>query len=1045
MAKIYVDSSSFGIAATLRSISSQEHSKPPIFSIDEIDLAAAYRFGSNGDGGFDVSLALRAMIQPPPDRDIGPAELKGGFQYLGVEKQWTLLGSIDNLQAAHFYQFFSPEVQMAAASLLDTIAIKTFNVKYIYTTGQASNFTLGATLGIGSLDFILDYTNEGDPWKWDFLARVRFNSQLEQSSTLRDMLADVVGDDGINIPDFLGNIKVTMKSSEDEIGVRLVPDKDSKHIVFTLWVKYGNLRIQYIQSAPSSESVSKAVAPPIKRVFLTSIDGLPKVEVPLLGDLTQPFDEALAVWVQPQQGSDGLTLDEIGVINNVITKAPLDQKPLPYKSVKKEPAGTDTVLRNGVHLMLVLKDDKGKTNVALDYVFGDKKSDGSRLLADDDFPAENGESGMATYSKSYSGFSVRNLGLKYAGTILSIKVDASVKFGPIDFSLIGFAIHLDFPAGRDSSLFNLPKPSFSLDGLAAGYNAPPTTLAGMLLHVDDEKEKMYQGALAASFQPWAFSAAGCYGEIKGLDAYKTFFVYARLLGPLITLEFATISGVTAGFGYNNSMLFPTVADITSYPLISVPDPPPDAQSAIQQLTKSKWFSAKQGSFWIAAGLNVTAFEMLDVSAVVAVQWDPSVKLGIFAIGTAVIPPPTPGKKKVTFAQIQLGITAVVDFGAGTMKIDGQLTPASFILDPNCHLTGGFALYTWFGDSVPELKGDWVFTVGGYHRAFKPPPQYPNPPRLGISWQFDKAISIKGEAYFAITPKICMDGGRWDVSLQLGPLGAYYSAFVDFLISFKPFYFIADGGISVGVSFTMDLWLVTIHIKVDISATLHIEGPPIHGTVHVDFWVFGFDIDFGDSSSQTPSLKLPEFIALACQTSDSPARSMFHTLTKHTPVGSLARYKIQGAPSEKELEDEKIDTADALQPHVLVVQSGLVPQESTKTTPSGGDWTVRAATFSFAVSCKVAISQATIITGIPERSDAKDDPQVIVPGTANPIHARPMCITDLLTTELTVTITPYSVGKVTLEDGTIIDADVPVWDKNTAIVKSLPAGLWGQCT
>ncbi|KAB8349758.1 hypothetical protein FH972_023772 [Carpinus fangiana] len=1037
MAKFYIDKNTVAFSGTLRSVSSEEKSKPPIFAIDMIDLAASYTFGSGKDAAIDCMLGVSASIQAPPETKLDAAELKGGFAYEGARERWILSGSIENLCGAHFYQFFDSDSRSAAASLLDNIAVKRFDITYIYTAGQASDLDLKGTLGIGKLDFDLWYKNRGSG-DWEFDASVTFGTGEAESTTLGEMLANVVGENDFNIPDFLGNITVSRKSSEDIVALKLCPDSTKTHLFFTMWVKLGDLRIQYIQFTPLKQQTGATATPSIKRVFLASIDALPKINIPVLGDITQPFDEALALWVQPQLNSEGLTLEDVNSINDLITKAPLSQKALPHKP--------NTGLRNGVHLMLVLKDNKGDTNVVVDYIFGDKKPDSTALLTgEDEFPSENGESGMATYSKSYGGLSVRNVGLKYTGSILSIKVDAAVKFGPIDFALLGFTIDLDFSSEARASLFNLPKPSISIQGLEAGYNSPPVVVGGMLLHVSDEKMDLWQGALAGSFQPWAFAVAGCYGTIKDLEAYKTFFLYARLLGPLITFEFATITGVTAGFGYNSSMQFPAVSDITKYPLLSVPDPPKDAQTAIQQLTRTAWFKGKNNSFWIAAGLDVNAFQMLDVSAVLAIEFDPNVKIGLFAIGTAVIPNEKAGKAK--FAQIQLALTAVIDFAAGTMKIDGQLTPASFILDPNCHLTGGFGLYTWFGDAAPELKGDWVFTIGGYHRLFKPPPQYPHPPRLGISWQFNNAISIRGEAYFAITPKVCMGGGRWDVSLRLGPLEAYYSAFVDFLISFKPFYFIADGGVTVGVRYTMDLWLVTLRISVELSATLHIEGPPIHGYVHVDFWVFGFNIAFGDSSSEAQKLSLKEFLDLACQVSESAASDMFQTILGSTPVGGPLPLKTQ----ERTIGDQKVTEVedDAREPHVLVVQSGLVPDGKPESRPSGGPWTVRAATFSFAVSCKVALSKATIITGKLESSMTDDDDaeaESVVQGTGNSIYARPMCDESAkpdLGTELFVTIKPVESKQKLLADGTTVEADIPEWNDNSGIVKNLPTGLWGK--
>ena len=110
---------------------------------------------------------------------------------------------------------------------------------------------------------------------------------------------------------------------------------------------------------------------------------------------------------------------------------------------------------------------------------------------------------------------------------------------------------------------------------------------------------------------------------------------------------------------------------------------------------------------------------------------------------------------------------------------------------------------------------------------------------------DDGSSVSGQFYFAITPKACMAGGCLNYSMGCGPLSAFFDLWVDFLMNFKPFYLMADIGVDVGVRFTLDLWICTIYISVDISASVHLEGPPFHGYAHIDFWVFGFDIYFGN--------------------------------------------------------------------------------------------------------------------------------------------------------------------------------------------------------
>ena len=43
---------------------------------------------------------------------------------------------------------------------------------------------------------------------------------------------------------------------------------------------------------------------------------------------------------------------------------------------------------------------------------------------------------------------------------------------------------------------------------------------------------------------------------------------------------------------------------------------------------------------------------------------------------------------------------------------------SYMLDPDCRLTGGFAFCVWF--EPHDDAGDFVVTLGGYHPAFTVP-------------------------------------------------------------------------------------------------------------------------------------------------------------------------------------------------------------------------------------------------------------------------------------------------------------------------------------
>jgi hypothetical protein len=205
-------------------------------------------------------------------------------------------------------------------------------------------------------------------------------------------------------------------------------------------------------------------------------------------------------------------------------------------------------------------------------------------------------------------------------------------------------------------------------------------------------------------------------------------------------------------------------------------------------TGSGWVVPTLDSRWFAVGLTVLAFQALNVNAVIVVDTEPKVTLGIFGECIAQFPP----KADEVFVYVELGIVATIDYSAGTMLVSGKLSPQSFIFDPNCHLTGSVAMGYWFGQNANA--GDWVFTIGGYNPAFKSPSYYPTADRLHISWIIDSTLSIVGQAYLAITPKTCMAGGALSASLSLGKLSAAFSCWADFLLNYQPFFFSADAGV-----------------------------------------------------------------------------------------------------------------------------------------------------------------------------------------------------------------------------------------------------------
>ncbi|KAK3312561.1 hypothetical protein B0H66DRAFT_633376 [Apodospora peruviana] len=274
--------------------------------------------------------------------------------------------------------------------------------------------------------------------------------------------------------------------------------------------------------------------------------------------------------------------------------------------------------------------------------------------------------------------------------------------------------------------------------MAVAFSRPPeTAMVGMFTSTTNGNVKTYAGGLSVGVGVWQFLAAGVYEEHAD---YKTVFAFSKLNGPIISFGFAEVDGLVGGFGYNSSLRLPSISE-----------------------RDDAWFKSEKDSIWLAAGLGVKAFQMLDVQAVVCIDLSPNPKVGIYAEAIATLPKGVlcPKQGMQTGRQLCIGV----------------LPPS---LGPRRRLG--------------------VFCRRLPFPAFRVPSHYPQDlRRLGITWSYDEEVSITGEAYFAITSQAVMGGGRLDLLSQSGHTRASFSAYADFLIFYEPFQFQAGIGVRVSAS------------------------------------------------------------------------------------------------------------------------------------------------------------------------------------------------------------------------------------------------------
>jgi hypothetical protein len=225
------------------------------------------------------------------------------------------------------------------------------------------------------------------------------------------------------------------------------------------------------------------------------------------------------------------------------------------------------------------------------------------------------------------------------------------------------------------------------------------------------------------------------------------------------------------------------------------------------------------------------------------------------IGSASMTMPVKTTEPIAYVQINFQVSYSSD--DGLLAVMGAITPASFIYSGVVRLSGGFAFYTWLGDS--NHAGDFVLTIGGYNSRYTPPAHYPNVPRLEMRAGIG-IVNMVGQAYFALLPNALMAGIDIAATADLGPISAWFHASLDFYLGWKPFHYEAAAGIQIGASFTIDLGFVKAKITIQVGVQLNIWGPSFGGNARVDLDIISFTISFGAAPAPAPALDWSQFQA-----------------------------------------------------------------------------------------------------------------------------------------------------------------------------------------
>jgi hypothetical protein len=591
---------------------------------------------------------------------------------------------------------------------------------------------------------------------------------------------------------------------------------------------------------------------------------------------------------------------------------------------------------------------------------------------------------------------------------LGFLFDASVALSVLEIDLQGLLVGIPLKTPGTLSAYD-----FGLDGLAISFASGPLSITGGLvkdtIEYDGEKVLAYNGEAVVKAASWSLGAIGSYASI----GVPSLFVFAQYNGTIGGPAFFFVTGLCAGFGYNRNIKIPAQDEVPSFPLLSgIADPskiggkgasPVDALKAL-----GDWVQPAQGFNWFAAGVQFTSFELVQSNAVLVVVPTGDFELAILGVSRLKLPQ----QGTTQYAYVELGLKVDLKPSEGFFGVSAVISPNSYVITPDCHLTGGFAFYLWFDG---PHAGDFVVTIGGYHPAFTKPDWYPDEPRLGFSWQVDGNVAITGSAYFALTPSCVMGGGALDVQFHSGDLRAWFTAHADFLFHWKPYYFTGSVGVSIGASYRVNLLFCSFTVSVELGADLEIYGPPTGGTVSIDWYIISFSIPFGAGRGSGPGYipwsdaQTGGFRALLPQNDKQQQTRLFATASAaDTPLVNVCTSAITTG---------------------LV---GLMTDTGANPAADGNRWLVRANVLSFSLETAFPLTavQTKNKAGATTTLSAPNDPAYFVAIKPMGVGSSKAGVTSALTVTLTGTA------------GTQDLSDRSAW-RFGSTTRDVPEALWGN--
>ena len=411
---------------------------------------------------------------------------------------------------------------------------------------------------------------------------------------------------------------------------------------------------------------------------------------------------------------------------------------------------------------------------------------------------------------------------------MAIALDLGFELGPILVAAYELGLRFGFDDGTVEPF---------LHGLGLSMDTDMIKLGGFFAAVEhDELTDYVGGALVSVAGYFELSAIGGYTQLPNDKA--SLFLFASLVAPLGGPPWFFMTGVAGGFGFNRTLPAPGL--MLDHPFLKVMSGQlelgADATDALTEL--SRHFLAQEGQHWIAAGIQFISFGFITGRVVIAIGFGQHFSISILGMASFSLEP---------LAYIEIGLEATADEEHFSLR--AGISPNSYVLHPDIFsLQGDIALCAWY---APPHKGDFLFSIGGYHPLFSKPDHYPELTRVGCKATLYDFVHLTIEVFFACTPQALMAGAKASLWAEFMGIAAGLDVYVDVLMMWDPFFLIARLGICIWFEFFG---------RHEIGVELEIWTPEFGGRATIDLALVSFTVSFGTELARPGPPPIADFLS-----------------------------------------------------------------------------------------------------------------------------------------------------------------------------------------